>query len=103
LNQVNDQDDDGNYEQEVDQTAANVADEAKKPEDDQDDNYRPKHGYSFWLSQTFVRLFIQRFIHSPSFSEHRVEQFLPPFRKASGLPDGRAIGYPRLTVAHMIL
>jgi hypothetical protein len=32
LNQVNDQDDDGNYEQEMDQTAANVADEAKKPE-----------------------------------------------------------------------
>jgi protoheme ferro-lyase len=50
LNQVNDQDDDGNYEQEMDQTAANVADEAKKPEDDQDNNYRPKHGYSFWLS-----------------------------------------------------
>jgi hypothetical protein len=47
LNQINDQDDDGNYEQEMDQTAANVADEAKKPEDDQDDNYSPKHGYSF--------------------------------------------------------
>jgi hypothetical protein len=31
LNEVNDQDDDGNYEQEVDQAAANVADEAKKP------------------------------------------------------------------------
>jgi hypothetical protein len=30
LNQVNDQDDDGNYEEEMDQTAANVADEAKK-------------------------------------------------------------------------
>jgi hypothetical protein len=34
LNEVNDQDDDGNYEQEVDQAAANVADEAKKPEHD---------------------------------------------------------------------
>jgi hypothetical protein len=47
LNQVNDQDDDGNYEKKMDQTAANVTDEAKKPEDDQDDNYSPEHGYSF--------------------------------------------------------
>jgi hypothetical protein len=29
LNQVDDQDDDGNYEKKMDQTAANVADEAK--------------------------------------------------------------------------
>jgi hypothetical protein len=50
LNQVNDQEDDGNYQQEVDQTAANVAEEAKKPEHDQDDNYSPEHGYSFRLS-----------------------------------------------------
>jgi hypothetical protein len=50
LKQVNDQDDDGNYEQEMDQTAANVADKAKKPEHDQDDNDSPKHGYSFRLS-----------------------------------------------------
>jgi hypothetical protein len=50
LDEVNDQDDDGNYEQEVDQTAANMADEAKKPENDQDDNYSPKHRYSFRLS-----------------------------------------------------
>jgi hypothetical protein len=50
LNEVNDQDDDGNYEQEVDQAAANVADEAKKPEHDQDDNYSPEHGYSFRLN-----------------------------------------------------
>ncbi len=47
LNKVNDQDDDGNYEQEVDQAAANVANEAKKPEHDQDDNYSPEHAYSF--------------------------------------------------------
>ena len=47
LNKFNDQDDDGNYEQEVDQAAANVANEAKKPEHDQDDNYSPEHGYSF--------------------------------------------------------
>jgi len=45
LNQVDNQDDDGNYEQEMDQTTANVADEAKKPEHDQDDNYSPKHGF----------------------------------------------------------
>jgi hypothetical protein len=34
LNEVNDQDDHGNYEQQVDQAAANVANEAKKPEND---------------------------------------------------------------------
>lgn len=34
LNEINDQDNDGNYEQQVDQAAANVADEAKKPEND---------------------------------------------------------------------
>jgi hypothetical protein len=50
LNQVNNQDDDRNYEQEMDQTAANVADEAKKPEHNQDNNYSPEHGYSFRLS-----------------------------------------------------
>ena len=47
MNEVNDQDDDGNYEQEVDQAAANVADEAEKPEHDQDDNYSPEHGIPF--------------------------------------------------------
>jgi hypothetical protein len=47
LNEINNQDDDGNYEQKVDQAAANVADEAKKPEHDQDDNYSPEHWYSF--------------------------------------------------------
>ena len=35
MNEVDDQDDDGNYKQEVDEAAANVADEAKKPEHDQ--------------------------------------------------------------------
>jgi hypothetical protein len=34
LNEVNDQDDDGNYEQEVNQAAANVTDETKKPQHD---------------------------------------------------------------------
>ena len=32
LNQVNDEDDDSNYQQKVDQAAANVAEQAKKPE-----------------------------------------------------------------------
>ena len=44
LNQVNNQDDNGNYEQEMNQAATNVADETKKPENDQDDNYSPEHG-----------------------------------------------------------
>jgi hypothetical protein len=47
LNQVNNQDDDRNYEQEMDQTAANVAKKAKKPEHDQDNNYSPEHGIRF--------------------------------------------------------
>jgi hypothetical protein len=50
LNEINDQHDHGNYEQEMDQAAANVADETKKPENDEDDNYSPEHGYSFRLS-----------------------------------------------------
>jgi hypothetical protein len=47
LNQIDDEDDDSNYEQKVDQAAANMAKEAKKPEHDQDDNYSPEHGYPF--------------------------------------------------------
>jgi hypothetical protein len=49
LDQVNDHDDDGNHDQEMDETAADVADEAKKPEHEQDNNYCPKHGVSFDL------------------------------------------------------
>jgi hypothetical protein len=50
LNQINNQDGDRNYEQEMDQTAANVAKKAKKPEHDQDNNYRPEHGISLgWV------------------------------------------------------
>ena len=47
MNQVNDQDDDGNDEQEMDQATANVADEAKNPENDQDDKYSPEHRVPF--------------------------------------------------------
>jgi hypothetical protein len=51
LNQVNNQDDDRNYEQEMDQTAANVPKKAKKPEHDQDNNYSPEHGIPFgWVN-----------------------------------------------------
>jgi hypothetical protein len=32
LNQIDDEDDDSNYEQEVDQAAADMAEQAKKPE-----------------------------------------------------------------------
>src|ERR1700675_2236716 len=47
LDQANDHDDDGNHEQEMDEPTANVADEAEKPEHDQDDNYSPEHGVPF--------------------------------------------------------
>jgi hypothetical protein len=43
LDQVNDHDDDGNYEEEMDETAADVAEEAENPEHDQDNNYSPEH------------------------------------------------------------
>jgi hypothetical protein len=47
LNQLNNEHDDGNHEQKMNQSAAKVADEAKKPEHDQDNNYRPEHGVPF--------------------------------------------------------
>ena len=50
MEQVNDQDNNGNHEQEMNQTAADVADEAKKPKNDEDDYYGPEHGYIFPLS-----------------------------------------------------
>jgi hypothetical protein len=34
----------------MNETAANVADEAKKPKNDEDDYYGPEHGYTFPLS-----------------------------------------------------
>jgi hypothetical protein len=51
----------------MDQTAANVPNKAEKPEHNQDNNYSPKHGYSFLFSETFVVLFIQPAIYLPSF------------------------------------
>jgi hypothetical protein len=41
--QVNDEDNNGNHEQEMNQTAADVADKAKKPKNDEDDYYGPEH------------------------------------------------------------
>ena len=43
MDQVNDQDDNGNHEQEMDESAAKVADEAEKPKNDEDDYYGPEH------------------------------------------------------------
>jgi hypothetical protein len=50
--QVDDQDNHGNYQQKMNQTAANVNEQAKKPEHEEDNNYSPKHGYSFRFSET---------------------------------------------------
>jgi hypothetical protein len=44
LKEVYNQDDDRDHEQEMNQAAANVADETNKPENDQNDNYSPEHG-----------------------------------------------------------
>jgi hypothetical protein len=44
LNQINNQYDYRNYEQKVDQAAANMTYEAKQPEHEQYDNDGPKHG-----------------------------------------------------------
>jgi hypothetical protein len=43
-NQIENQDDDGNHEQQMNQTAANVNEQAKQPQYEQDDNYCPQHG-----------------------------------------------------------
>ena len=50
LKYIDKQHNDRDYEQEMDQAAANVAYEAKEPEHDQDDNYGPKRGQSFRFS-----------------------------------------------------
>ena len=43
LNQLNNEHDDGNHEQKMDQTAANVTDKAQKPEHHEYYNYSPEH------------------------------------------------------------
>jgi hypothetical protein len=47
LQQIDDHDDDGNYDQEMNETAADVTEEAEKPEHEQDNNYSPEHGVPF--------------------------------------------------------
>jgi hypothetical protein len=47
LEQVNDHDDEGNHEEEMDETAADVAEEAEKPEHEQDNNDSPEHDVPF--------------------------------------------------------
>jgi cation transport regulator ChaB len=47
LEQTNDHDDDGDHDQEMDETAADVTEEAEKPEHEQDNNDSPKHGVPF--------------------------------------------------------
>ena len=42
LNELNNEHNDGNHEQKMNQSAANVADKAKKPEHDQYYNYSPE-------------------------------------------------------------
>jgi hypothetical protein len=49
LEQINDYDDDGNHDQKMDETAANVGEEAEKPEHEQDNNYSPEHDVPFDL------------------------------------------------------
>jgi hypothetical protein len=73
LKQVNNQHNYCNDEQEMDQTAANVADEANKPEHDQDHNYSPKHGYSFRLSETSSIYLSSSLSTRQAFSEHLIE------------------------------
>jgi len=48
--QVNDEDNNGDHEQEMNQTSADVADKAKKPKNDEDNYYGPEHGFVFPLS-----------------------------------------------------
>ena len=75
LNEVNNQNDDGNYEQKMDQAAANVADEAKKPENDQDDNYGPEHRCSFRFELNFRRRIYSEVHLLDKLFQNRVEKF----------------------------
>jgi hypothetical protein len=43
LNQIDNEDDQRNYEQKVDQTSADVANKAKQPKHNQNNNYSPEH------------------------------------------------------------
>jgi len=45
LNQIDDQNDDCNYEQQMDQSASNVAEKTQKPENEKNYKYGPKHNF----------------------------------------------------------
>ena len=55
LNEVNNEHNDSNHKQKMDQTAANVADKAQKPEHDQYYNYCPEHRCFFRVRLNFRR------------------------------------------------
>jgi hypothetical protein len=44
-NQIDDQNNDCDYEQQMDQSAANVAEKTKKPENDENYKYGPQHNF----------------------------------------------------------
>jgi len=45
LNQVNDQDNDRDHEQQMDQSAADVAEKTQKPQNDENHKYGPQHRF----------------------------------------------------------
>ncbi len=45
MNQIDDQNDDCNYEQQMDQSATNVAEKTQKPENNENYKYGPKHNF----------------------------------------------------------
>jgi hypothetical protein len=45
LNQVNDQDNDGNHEQQMDQSAADVPEKTQKPQNEENHKYGPQHRF----------------------------------------------------------
>jgi hypothetical protein len=47
LNQIDDQNNDCDYEQQMDQSAADVAEKTKKPENDENYKYGPQHNFYF--------------------------------------------------------
>jgi hypothetical protein len=49
LNQVNDQDNDRNYEQQMDQSSAHMTEKTEKPENDENYKYSPQHRFYFRL------------------------------------------------------
>jgi hypothetical protein len=55
LNQVNDQDNDGNHEQQMDQSATDVSEKTQKPQNEENHNYGPQHRF---IPVNLFRLFM---------------------------------------------